>query len=117
MMAPFEEVGLTTEQRQKTYAIMEKHRPEFEATFREMFPKMRAINDRIENEVREVLTPEQRTKLDEAKKRRPNHPLGPPPLGPPPPGAPPGSPDGNWPGPGDPGSWPPPSASAPDGKP
>lgn len=108
MMAPFEEVGLTAEQRHKTIAIMERHRPEFEATFRETFPKLRAINEQIEREVREVLTPEQRTKLDEVKKRRHDHPPGPPP-----PGAPPGSPHGHWRGPGDPGSWPMPPGSPP----
>jgi Spy/CpxP family protein refolding chaperone len=112
MLVPFEEVGLTPDQRQKTNAIMEQHRPEFEATFRETFPKMRAINDQIEREVREVLTQEQRTKLDEIKARRHNHPPGHPPHG-----GPSGSPRGNWHGPGDPGDWPPPPGPPPDGAP
>ena len=104
MVAPFEEVGLSPEQRTKTYEIFEKHRGEFEAAVRETFPKVRAIHDQIEREVREVLTPEQRTKLDQLEARRPP---GGPAHGPPPPGSAPG----HWP-PGPPGPWPPPPPDA-----
>jgi Spy/CpxP family protein refolding chaperone len=85
MGAPFpaEELGLSSDQRDKTRQIMERHRPELEAVLRESFPKVRAIHEQIEREIREVLTPDQRTKLDQLKARRPP-PSGPPGFGPPP---------------------------------
>jgi Spy/CpxP family protein refolding chaperone len=92
MMAPFEEVGLSPVQQTRTEEIFEKDRGEFESVFRETFPKMRAINDQIEREVREVLTPDQRIKLDQLKARRPLPPL-------------PGSPPGHRPLQGRPGDW------------
>jgi len=74
---PLHELGLSDEQREKTFRIFEQHRPELEAVLRDTFPKVRAINEQIEKEVREVLTPEQRKLLDELKARRPHPPLGP----------------------------------------
>ncbi len=68
---PLHELGLSDEQREKTFRIFEQHRPELEAVLRDTFPKVRAINEQIEKEVREVLTPEQRKLLDELKARRP----------------------------------------------
>jgi len=100
MLAPehFEELGLSPDQRQKAHQIAQRYRPELEAILRETFPKVRAINERMEQELREQLTPEQRTKLDEMKARRPPMPPGPhphrgPPHGPHGPlGMPPGLP-------------------------
>jgi Spy/CpxP family protein refolding chaperone len=91
---PFEQLDLSPEQQEKVHAILERHRPELEAVLRESFPRVRAINEKIEREVREVLTAEQQKRLEEIKARRP----------PPPPGAPPGPP-GPW--------GPPPPSSAP----
>ncbi len=104
---PLEELGLTAEQRDKTHEILERHRPELDAILHESFPKVRAVNDQIEREIREVLTPEQRAQLDQAKARRP------PPPGPPPPGPPPGPwpPAGHPPPFGMPPPSPPPSAT------
>jgi Spy/CpxP family protein refolding chaperone len=93
---PLEELGLSAEQRDKAFAILERHRPELEAVLRETFPKVRAINALIESEIRQLLTAEQAKKLDEIQARRPPpppggpHPGGPPPGGPPPGGPPPG---------------------------
>jgi Spy/CpxP family protein refolding chaperone len=100
---PFHELALTQDQSAKVHAIMELHRPELDAILRESYPKVRVVNEKIEREVQEVLTPEQRKKLDEIKARRPPPPPGPPgpgpgpsgwnPNGPPPPfGPPPGPP-------------------------
>ncbi|MEY4548034.1 MAG: hypothetical protein RL685_4229 [Pseudomonadota bacterium] len=126
---PLQELGLSAEQRARADAIFEQHRPELDAIRQEGFPKVRRINEQLESEVRELLTPEQRARLDVLKAQRPPRPPGPPggppPFGgpphgfrhPPPPGAPP--PPGGWP-PGPPAQgapgWPPPcppAASAP----
>jgi Spy/CpxP family protein refolding chaperone len=85
---PLEQLGLSEEQREKARQILERHRPELEAVLRETFPRMRGIGEQIEREIREILTPEQRARLDELKSRWPPGPPGMP--GPHPPGAPPG---------------------------
>jgi Spy/CpxP family protein refolding chaperone len=73
---------LTSEQEAKSHAIMERYRPQLEAIWRESFPRVQAINEHMEEELRQILTPEQRRALDEMKAHRP--PM--PPAGPPPPG-------------------------------
>jgi Spy/CpxP family protein refolding chaperone len=90
---PLDELGLSPEQEQRADVIFERHRPELDAILQEGFPKVRKVNDQIESEIREILTPEQRTRLDELKARRPpprhHHRGGPPgPGGPFPPGPP-----------------------------
>ena len=42
---PLHELGLSDEQREKTFRIFEQHRPELEAVLRDTFPKVRAINE------------------------------------------------------------------------
>jgi hypothetical protein len=117
-------LGLTPEQQVKANAITQRYRPELEAIWREEFPKVKAVNDKMEKELREVLTPEQRKTLDEMKAHRPPMPPGgpmgpggPPPGGPPPPGAPgmppPGGPHGGGPPPWPPGMVPPPPPDLP----
>jgi len=82
------ELALSAEQRARVDAVVERHRAELDAISQEGFPRVRRVNDQIEAEVREILSPEQRTRLDERKARRP-----PPRHGPPgPPGFPPGPP-------------------------
>jgi hypothetical protein len=98
---------LTPEQEVKSREITERYRPQLEAILREGFPKVKAINEKMENELREILSPEQRKALDEMKAHRPPLPPGGgmpgepmlpgmmghgPPGGPgaPPPGPPPG---------------------------
>lgn len=83
---PADELGLTPEQRQKAAEIMERHRPELENLIRATFPRVREINEQIEREIAEILTPEQRAKLEQIKATRPP----PPPPMPPPPMPPPG---------------------------
>jgi Spy/CpxP family protein refolding chaperone len=87
---PLDELGLSEEQRQKAHAVFERHRPELYAILRETYPKANAVREKVEREVRELLTPEQRRRLDELESRRPPRPPGPP--GPPPFGPPPGPP-------------------------
>jgi len=116
-------LGLTSDQEAKAREITERYRPELEAVWREGFPKVRAINEKMEKELREVLTPEQQKILDEMKAHRPPLPPRGPmppggPLGPggPPPGepgmAPPGGPPGGGPPPWPPGPVPPSPPSA-----
>jgi Spy/CpxP family protein refolding chaperone len=103
---------LTPAQEAKTKEITDRYRPRLEAVIRENFPKLQAINEQMENELRELLTPAQRQKLDEMKAHRP--PMPPPGEMPmPPPGqhgeGPPGGGLPPWP----PGMMPPPPQGAP----
>jgi hypothetical protein len=89
-------LGLTTEQEAKAREITERYRPELEAILREGMPKVKAINEKMEQELRVILSPEQRKIVDEMKARRPPMPPGGPmppgllgPGGPPPGGGPP----------------------------
>ncbi|MBN2574794.1 MAG: hypothetical protein JXP73_09535 [Deltaproteobacteria bacterium] len=90
---PPDALRLTPQQVEKSLEITERYRPQLQAIVRESFPKVQAINERMEKELREILTPEQRHALDEMKAHRPPMPPGGPmpPPGPgfaPPPGAP-----------------------------
>lgn len=70
------ELGLSPEQQKVAVQSFEKHRGEIEAIFQEAFPRVRAINEQMESELRAVLSPEQLKRLEELKARRP---AGPPP--------------------------------------
>lgn len=86
-MPPFvRELGLTREQQAKTREILDRYEPRIAEVMRETFPRMKAITDSMEEELRQLLTEEQRRKFDEIRAQRPP---GPPPMGRPPPGAPP----------------------------
>jgi hypothetical protein len=80
----FRELGLSPDQQSRAREIAERHRPELEEILRATFPKVRAIHEQMGKELRERLTAEQRTKLDEIEARRP--PPGSPFPGGPPPG-------------------------------
>jgi hypothetical protein len=112
---------LTPEQEAKARAITERHRPELEAIWREEFPKVKAVNEKMEKELREVLTPEQQKILDEVRAHRPPMLRGGPMLpggmmgpGGPPPGVPGLPPIGGPPGAGPP-PWPLGTPPAPPG--
>jgi Spy/CpxP family protein refolding chaperone len=79
---------LTPAQEAKARAITEHYRPQLEAILRANFPKVQAINEQMEKELREMLTPEQIKVLDDIKAHRPPMPPGGPMpgAGPPPPG-------------------------------
>ena len=80
------ELSLSPDQETKARTIAERYRPEMEVVLRESFPKMRALNEKMETEMRAILTDEQRARFDLLKARRPpmDKPgrLGPPPRGP-----------------------------------
>jgi hypothetical protein len=81
---PLEELGLSAEQQQKARDIIERHRPELEGILRQTYPKVRAINQHMERELRDVLTNEQRARLAELEAGRPPPRPGPPGRPPPP---------------------------------
>lgn len=66
-----DQLGLSGEQREKAILIVERRRPELEAVLRETFPRVRAINQQMEEELRTILTPDQRTRLDQFDAMRP----------------------------------------------
>ena len=67
-MLPLAELALTADQDRAAKAIIEKRRPELEAILHESFPKVRAIHEDVEREVRKLLTPEQNQHLDQLEK-------------------------------------------------
>jgi Spy/CpxP family protein refolding chaperone len=88
MHLPLDELDLAPDQMAKAHDIVDGHRAELEAILRETFPKVRAVHAQIETEVRAILTPAQRDRLDEIEASRPP-PLPRLPMSPPPPPAPP----------------------------
>jgi hypothetical protein len=101
-------LNLTPQQEAKSHEITERYRPQLEAILRANFPKVQALNEQMEKELREILTQEQIKILDEMKAHRPPMPPG---GGPFPPGGgspPPGGENGFMPPPGGgPSPWPP----------
>lgn len=73
-----DELGLSAEQQKQAWEISERHQPKLHAIMRETFPKIRGVQEQMEQEIRAVLSPEQQKKLDELKARRPMRgPIGP----------------------------------------
>jgi Spy/CpxP family protein refolding chaperone len=65
-------LGLTTEQETSVRKIFDQYRPELDAVLRETFPKVRAVQARIDADIAKVLTVEQRQKfLNSAKPHGP----------------------------------------------
>ncbi len=83
---PLDDLDLTAEQRVQLERIHERHRPELDAVVRETFPRVRKVQDAIEAELRALLTPEQRARLDQLRATRPPPPPPGLPPHPPPPG-------------------------------
>lgn len=87
---PLRQLDLSDEQRTRIHQIFERHRPKLDAVLRERFPLVRSIHETVGNEIRQVLTPEQRVQFDRLQEHRSFLPPGlPPPLGRGAPGAPP----------------------------
>jgi Spy/CpxP family protein refolding chaperone len=89
MHLPLEELDLSPDQLVKAHAIIDGHRAELELILRGTFPRVRAVHAQIEAEVRAILTPSQRDRLDEIEASRPPPPPRLPMPEPPPPGPPP----------------------------
>jgi len=69
-------LNLTARQEAKSHEITERYRPQLEAILRASFPKVQALNEQMEKELRDLLTPEQIKILDEMKAHRPPMPPG-----------------------------------------
>jgi Spy/CpxP family protein refolding chaperone len=91
-MGPYARLGLTPEQQARARAIFEAHRGELDAILSEAMPRVRKVQDSIDLEMREVLTPEQRDRLARLQAESPPGMPGMPGMGPPPDGPPPGPP-------------------------
>jgi uncharacterized membrane protein len=102
-MAP---LAISDAQRAAAEAIVQRHRPALDSIMRDAFPKLHAERERMESEIRGLLTPEQQQRFDELKRTR-GPPRGPPPPGRHPPGGHPGGPP-PFDGPPPPGGEPPP---------
>ena len=79
---PFEELGLSAEQRSAVEVVFEKYRPGFEAVFQESQPKVRALHASMDAELLPLLTQTQRerfTQLEAERERRGFRPPPPPP--------------------------------------
>jgi Spy/CpxP family protein refolding chaperone len=89
------ELGLTSDQQIRIDSIMDRQGRELRAVRGQVQPKLDSIITRTRRELDSVLTPEQRKKAEEIRRKHPRPP-GPPPgmfgPGPPPGGPPPGGP-------------------------
>ena len=65
-----ERLNLTPEQKTKLQPILDEAKPKVEAIRRDALQKTKAVMDETMAKIRPLLTPEQQTKLDEAKNRR-----------------------------------------------
>ena len=87
---PIHELDLTPDQKEKAHAIFETYRPEIDAVLEDSFPKVRAVIDKVDKDLMDILTDEQKERFKEIKSRRPDGPGGMAPGGMPPGGMPPG---------------------------
>ena len=66
---PLTDLDLDANQRAKAKEILDRHRPELEAALKDVQPRIKAIQDQVEEELRrDVLNDAQRKKMDELKK-------------------------------------------------
>ena len=77
------ELDLSSSQKEKMTAILEKYQPEMEKVMEDNRPKMDALRQRLKTEFDTVLTPEQRKKMEELETRfqPPHGGHGKPPMG------------------------------------
>lgn len=61
---PLERLDLSEEQRRQIRDILERRQPNTDSILHAALPQLRAITDTIREEIREVLTPQQRERLD-----------------------------------------------------
>lgn len=73
---PFSELDLSKEQERKVIEILDKHHSELEEIIQESFPKARKVFDKIDAEVRVILTTAQRKKFEAFKRNHKPFPPG-----------------------------------------
>jgi hypothetical protein len=72
----FPGLSLSPDQQKKIERIVTGYRPQFEAILRESFPRVRAVQERMNAEIRAVLTLEQRKQFDEDQRVLPGFGFG-----------------------------------------
>ena len=63
--AVFDDLALTPEQRRQIEVILERGRPRTDSVMAEIFPRIRAVTDSVDAEIRTVLNGDQIRRLDE----------------------------------------------------
>jgi hypothetical protein len=71
--AAFDSLNLTAQQRDSITRLLDRARPKTDAALQEMIPRLRALTDSLDADIRAVLRPEQRDRL--AAVRGPTQPL------------------------------------------
>ena len=64
MPAVLDRLGLTPDQRRVVDSLLERSRPRAQAAMAELVPRLGAIADSLDAELRRILTPAQRARLD-----------------------------------------------------
>lgn len=64
IMPPLSKLDLDARQRREARRIIEAHRPELEEALAPSMPRVREVQDRVEEELRRILTEEQRERLE-----------------------------------------------------
>jgi Spy/CpxP family protein refolding chaperone len=72
----FADLELTADQRQRIHAIMEARRHTTDSVLEASLPRLRATFDSVREEIRAVLTPEQRERFDAMEPRMRHRPGG-----------------------------------------
>ena len=72
---PLSELGLTPAQAAEAQRIIDANGPAVEEVLRDVRPRLREVQDRVELQIREILTEEQRRRLDVLKEHAPPPPL------------------------------------------
>jgi Spy/CpxP family protein refolding chaperone len=69
-MEAFEPLGLTPAQREQVQVILERRRTQMDAFWQEARPRLRAVVDSTETEIRALLSPEQQAAFDRMRAER-----------------------------------------------
>lgn len=68
MSSVLDKLSLTQEQRARAEALIQRSGPRTEEAMREVADRLRVVSDSVDAELRAILTPEQRTRLDSLKR-------------------------------------------------
>jgi Spy/CpxP family protein refolding chaperone len=66
---PFHQLDLSPEQEAQAQTIIEKYKPELDEIIKPTFPKVREIREKIDEELIQILTPEQKRRFGDIKAR------------------------------------------------
>ena len=69
MSGALDRLGLTAQQRAQADSIMERSAPRSERAMREVAERLQYVSDSVDAELRAILTPSQRTRLDSLRRQ------------------------------------------------